>query len=195
MPDENGAADLGLPRVDLSGLPEAMAAARVRARAGLRPSRALPEDVTAQAVFRDVPGVGRMVTFGIEEPRKYATPELQVRADEVHASQQEIAAKLRYLGHLSGSGPAQLPHADVLDVRLAVLLDMLFPPDTRRGQGQRLDYDQRVADRIMELLGPVEDAVYARCLSSGKQLAPEALRRLGSVAGLPVPSAEQEPEG
>jgi hypothetical protein len=193
--DVHGAADLSPDQrrglASLDGLAASMAAARRRVQP--RPAPQLPEGTRAAAAFRDVAG-GRVVTFGVEERRTYATPELQERHESLRSRHRDIAEKIRYLAALGGGQPeeAGLPQADVLDVRLTVLLGMLFPQDTPKGQGQRLDYEHRVAARIMDLLDQLEDAISADQLSEGAALPREALERMGDRAGFRAPAAQRE---
>lgn len=188
MPDFSGAADLTRPRVVVSSPQSAEAAAR--APAAMRTARKQPSGRRAPAVQTDQFG-RRAVTVVVEGEPEYLTPELKAQADRLNALRRQVRERSARLASMGGGDGGGLSYTNLLDLRLRLLLDILWPPDTRRGQRARLDFEEAYELKVMAGLDQLEVAICERQLAAGAELAPGAAEWLAQKAGIAVPAAEQ----
>jgi hypothetical protein len=187
MPDLSGGADLARPRVVVSSAQAAEAAAR--APAAMRAARQQPPGRPA-AVQTDQFG-RRAVTVVVEDEPEYLTPELREQAARLSALRRQVRERSERLANIGGGAGGGLSYAALLDLRLRVLLDTLFPRDTQRGQRARLDFETTYEQKVMAGLDQLEVAIYENQIASGMELSPETAEFLAQRAGIAVPAAEQ----
>jgi hypothetical protein len=186
VPDLSGAADLSRRRVVVSSAraseaaaaaPEVMDAARQEGR----------DHVSVQT---DQFG-RRAVTVEVEGEPRYLTPELQQQASELAALRQHVRQRAERLAGLGGGVGGGLSYPAMLDLRLRLLLDTLWPPDTRRGQRARLDFETRFENTVADALDRMEVVIRQQQLAANVELDPEVVEWLASKLGVGAPAAEQ----
>lgn len=127
---------------------------------------------------------------GPEEP-EFATPELQAKYREIAALTARNDRRVQALAGLTG-GKGGFTHASMIDLKLACLVDMLFPSGTAKGQGLRLDLDQRIQEKLSQVISDNEKNIREQLLAAGAQLPPEMLAQMAAEQGLHMPAAERE---
>jgi hypothetical protein len=195
MPDSSGAADLSRRQQDLALRAVTAAQEQARRTAGMAaPATPGPQGAPSKTTtIRQMP-MGAMVEVSASVRPSYLTPDLQRRAAELDEQRTANNDKIAELVRLGGGQGGVMP-GSIAGLRAEVLLDYLFPPDTRKGQGQRLDYEKAVQDRIAEMLDGLESQIWQARLAAGAQVPQHMLEKMAAQQGLAIPAAERGKQG
>lgn len=129
-----------------------------------------------------------MAEHRAKEPT-FATPELLERWRVIQALEKSNEARIQGLSRMAGGG--SFPLVSLLELRLACIIDVMFPMETKRGQEVRLDIDQRFHMKLADIIKNNEDALRQQILASGAQLPPGAIEAMGEMQGFEIPEAER----
>lgn len=170
-------------------------------RAPARRVRLDPPTETEQATPEQVAGVPAPAAplpaspgpAGVPQPPQGLTPRVPL-APVNFPLNERLAARTernaRVFAELASFGAAIQP-GEIQELRIGMLLDVLWPMEDARNQRRRLEYELAVADRLGELVEPLVAQVRQLRLAEGATLSPEALQEMAGQVGIQVPGARR----
>jgi hypothetical protein len=100
----------------------------------------------------------------------------------------------KFLAMMESMGVA-VSGADLINLRINTLLGILWPMDTRRGQLQRLDFENEYEQQLAAMLEPMMSQLRQAILGQGGNLPPEMIAQLAAQSGMAVPEALRHLDG
>lgn len=119
-------------------------------------------------------------------------PENQGLSESYQAIQRRNA---KVMDELAAMG-AQVSATDILDLRMKVLLDTLWPMEDSRNQRRRILFERSFAEALNEKIEPLVSEARQFLLGQGANLSPDQLQEMAQEHGIQAPAARRtRPQG